>query len=669
MSTATPPANSEVVGDVDQPTPPSETVRVRRSVDRKTVLQLVVPIAVYLVLVLLGITNSNIGIGSLREDPAHPDGLQIGSSKAIRSDEYATASPMWLGQIARDGAEAVEPLSVSGDLFLQLPTGIVSDIVFFDGTALGLGHFIPAEMLFAMRWWLPTLLLFLGLPFWFRQVTGSSRWGYLAAALIFVAPGNAWWSGLAVNMMGFVAAGCALANYATHAVGRGRYVRAALAFVAAGILLARVPTTYQPLAIVVALPFVVSTAIYILTRSMSLRRRIISLAAITLAGLAWTAALFWENRDAVAIGLATVYPGARQSSGESLSLGFIFGATNLGGLSRLGVAGSNQSEISTSFVLLAGVGLVLIVFGGWRAGRHQMWIFLPMVIGVAAWMSWSMITWGPWSGQIPLVNRVPASRAALGVGFLATIGFCMFMAQYRPRGRTKVYAPVVAGAVGGGLSLLGGWRLRSDGTLPGLQVWFVLLAAAVTAVVVFAIVRWPGRWWSMTVAGAAALSLTFTTGPILVGLGDLRTSDTAQKFLSWGAKSRDDGTVWASDSTYVDALMMATGTPSLSSRQMIGPDAAAWKKLDPGGKHEDMWNRGGTHITFDWTDSGVRFSLPFGDQVTISGSPCAVAQRFPTLRHIVSSHRISASCVKEIDRVEWSGQPQYVYAVDVSPRG
>ena len=634
----------------------------RRWQRRSSWLPLAGPLLVYALLVLLGVTNSNIGFSALRDDPAVDDGDQIGQSQAIRSDEYGTESPLWLGEAARGGADAATPLSVSDDLFAQLPDGPASAVVFFDGTLLALGEWMPHEMLFAAKWWLPTLLLFLGLPIWFRQVTGTLRWGYLAALLIFVAPASMWWSGRPVNSLGFVAAGCALAVYGAWALQERRWLRGVAAVVFAGVLLARLPTYYQPLSIVVGVPLVVSTAAVLLVGSTALRRRLAALAAVAVSGAAWTGALFWENREAVAAGLSTVYPGDRQSTGTALSFGQVFGATNLGWLeSMAGTAMPNPSELVTAFTVLAPVTAVLFATAAWRGGRRSAAAMIPLAAFTVLWLSWCTVDWGPMGAAIPLVNRVTDVRAAQGVGYLAILAFCLFMAQWRRHPRWAV--PVIAGGFAAAISAYAG-SVLAQSQLTGLSTTMVWAAAAGTALVVLFLVRWPQSWWPPAVAAIAATALTVTATPVLVGLGDLRSSETATRFMAWGEQSRADGTVWASESESVDSLLTATGTPSLSTRQQIGPDESAWLRLDPDGRYEDLWNRGGLHIRFDWTqDDEITMEQPSPDVVVVKASPCAVAEQFPGFRFAIADAPLADACTTLVDTFRWSGEDHFVYEV------
>lgn len=630
------------------------------------VLAIVLPVLIYLALSIAGVTTSSIGVSSLREDPSRPSGVQLGEPQEIRSDEYATESPIWLGEIARGGQDAVTPLSVSNDLFAQLPDGPISTVVFFDGSLLALGGAVPDEMLFAAKWWLPSLLLFIGLPLWFRAVAGGMRWGYVASVLIALAPASTWWSARPVNTLGFVAAGCLLAIVGARQLDRRSrrgVLLGVLAMLGAGILLARTPTYYQPLAIVIGVPVVLATAAFLLARPVPWGRRLVGLAAITVSGLVWTSLLFLESMEAVEAGLATVYPGDRQSSGDALPVGNVFGATNLAWLRDTGTALppiTNQSEIASSFTVLLVVLGVLFAARPWRGDRTLSWVVGVMTALACFWVTWATVSWGSIGAAIPLVNRVPSTRAAESVGFVATIAFCLFMTQWRtPR---RVAVPATAAAFAGLVSAYGGSSLQD--VMPTLTTWMVWSSAAVVAALVFLVAWRPRSRTTIAAVIAGSVLLSSASAPVIVGLADLRSSDAAQRFLSWGAQARDDGTVWATDDGRLDSLLTATATPSLSGRQQIGPDADAWMRLDPGGVHEDLWNRGGLHVRFVWTDEDVvRFDLPSQDVVRITASPCALDERFDELSHIASSTPLEAPCLTLVDEVRWADADFSIYEV------
>lgn len=624
------------------------------------------PVLAYVVLVLLSITTSSIGFGGMREDPAHPLGWQLGDAPQVRSDEYSTESPIWLGQMAIGSGDAVTPLAVSPDFFAQMPSGPVSSIVFLDGTLLHLGPWLPSGMLFAAKWWLPALLLAIGMPIWFRQVTGSLGWGYLGAALVVVAPANAWWSGRPVNTLGFMFAACALMIHAGRRwADRPRRLPFVVDMLLVGILLARFPSYYQPLAIMIGFPVLLATVGHQLVALKTWPRRVVVLGSAGLSGLLFTGALVVENLPAIKAGLTTVYPGARTSTSQSLPIGQVLGATNFAWVESLSETGQGlgtvPTELVSSFTVLTLVVGLLLAHRPFRGPATMAAAFWPLWVSALFWLSWCTISYGSLGSKIPIVNLVPGFRAQQGAGFVATMAFCVLMAQWRPPGRWRV--PMLAGGTTAFLSAWAGSSLQTT-LLPNLTTVMVWLSAVVAGGVVFAVVRWPQRPAALVAMGAAASLLTFAVNPVLGGLADLRDSGTARFFLDQGRIARERQQVWATDDALLDALLTATGTPTLSTRQQIGPDRSGWLRLDPGGQHADVWNRGGTHIEFTWTDAtDLTFTNPSPDVAMMTGSPCIVAQRMTELRYIVSERPLTGSCLTKVQDITWSGVDRTVYAV------
>ena len=90
---------------------------------------------------------------------------------------------------------------------------------------------------------------------------------------------------------------------------------------------------------------------------------------------------------------------------------------------------------------------------------------------------------------------------------------------------------------------------------------------------------------------------------------------------------------------------------------------AAWSKLDPGGAHEEVWNRGGSYIYFSWTeDEQLTFANPSPDVILISGSPCDVADPVPELT-TVPTRELDDACLRPTGSFAWGGATRWVYAV------
>ncbi|MCR1782660.1 hypothetical protein KVF89_08965 [Nocardioides carbamazepini] len=629
--------------------------------------------AAFVLLCLLGTTTSS--LGAFRVDAERPADGTIGQPQSVRADEFMTETTINLGWITAGGRGIDNPLSVEPNFLTQLPSGPVSAIVFFDGTVAMLGPWLPDDMLFAGRWWLPALLLALGLPAWFRQLTGSRRWGVLATVLIFFSPANAWWSGRPINTLGFMFAGAALLLGGWRDLEHGRRARGFGQLVLAAILIARFPSYYQPFAIVLGFPVLIATVVFMLRQGGPLRTKLVAIGVTGVLSGALTALTMLENLTALRSTLGTVYPGQRVSTGEAQTFGKVFGAPVLGFLEKVqGTAvDTNATEASSSFVVLFLVA-VLVWLGTRRRrpgasvepstpseapGVRAAW--LVWMVATLVWLSWCSIDFGSVGEHLPLLNLVPAIRAANVSGFLAIVAFCLLMSQVREGGR---WLALSAGGGAGVVTALAGWSWHDNG-LPDLRPWMIWISAVVTALVIFVVVRWPRHPAAMSALGLAAVLVGVFVNPIQIGLGDLRGSRAATVMIDAGRDARADDELWASDTPSFDALMFATATPALSARQQLGPNDAAWRVLDPGGAHEDTWNRGGTYVRFVWTDApSISWQNPTIDQIIMSGSPCAVADLEPRLRHVASSIPLDAACL-ELDReVQWDGLRYWLYTVD-----
>jgi hypothetical protein len=620
--------------------------------------RIVIPIAIYLFLTLFGVNQSSIGIDSMREDPAHPEGTMWGKAQPIRSDEWRTSSPFAIGVTASGTEEDLNPLSAPQGFLTALGAGPASGLVLAEATVSEV-DFIPDEMLFAARWWLPYLMLALGAPAFFRNLTGSRHIGWFAAALIACSPATAWWSTgpLAISAVA-IAGSAALQNAHRRATERRWVVTVAWALLSA-VVLARTVMMYAPWVIVLSAALVATAVVALVLDRTSWRTLIAVVGGTGVATLALAAESFRENSDVLHAVTNTVYPGARSATGYAVPFQLLFGATNELRLpDAVGLAGTNQSEISSSFT----IGLLWVLFLVTRrltyASSGHRAAVVTLAIFSLFWLSWCTVSWDRLGLHIPLVNQVAPERAAQVVGVLAIVLLCLVLPACRDRGSVRLAA--AAGAAAALASASAGSLMVAQNAFPAStrSIW---IAAALLAAVVFFITWRPRVPYGYVAAGLLALDLVISVNPVLFGLGDLRDSDAAKMMLAAGEKARDSDTAWVSDSGDIDSLMIATGVPTLSGRQVSGPDVDAWRKLAPG-VDEGVWNRGGSYIFFQWTDSPkIDVTNPSTDVIVVAGSPCAVADKVPSLEYVVSTQPLSKSCLTEKRQFTWAGAPRWVY--------
>jgi hypothetical protein len=506
------------------------------------------------------------------------------------------------------------------------------------------------------------LLLALGMPAWFGYMTGSRRIGWFAFALTVLSPVSAWWSFIPVSVLGPAFFGAAALLKTGNSLHDGRRGHAVAWGIAATLALARTTLTYQPWAIVLVPAIVLATSLRLIAPRAARRAGVAAVCAVGVATIALFAAILLESRDTLATITGTIYPGSRVATGEPNPFQDLFAATSLGVLNETPeIVGSNASELATSFaVLLIWLALLLAHRGLPRRPRYA-WPLVGFLAITALWLAWATVSFGTWGGRIPLMNLVPSKRAADVLGLLAVIAICLVLPRARERGQ-MFFAVVCAGSVTAASAYAG--SLLKAQNVADLSLTGVWLSSVLLGGVVLLITLRPDHWSGYVAATAGAALLVWNSNPVLFGLADLRGSRVASTMMAAGTASREDGALWVTDSYSTDALLVSTAVPSLSGRQIAGPDRDAWSELDPGQAHEDVWNRGASFIWFQWTDDEeLSWSNPSDDVILITGSPCTVADRVSALTNVVANHELNAPCLELDSSFQWGGARRWVYDV------
>lgn len=616
----------------------------------------------FVVLVLFGITTSNVGISDLRQDPANPLGWQFGKSRPIRSDEIHAFSAIVISILATHGAPSLSPLAARADLVHRFPTdGFFEQFVFFDSTMLRAAAVIPDHMLFAAHWWLPSLILLLAMPTWFHQLGRSRRFGWFAAILIVLSPSSAWWSLMPVALIAYTLGGCVLMIAAFQRFQKGQRLAPVAMAVLGGILIAGLPSFYAPWSLLLGLPVLIASTAWILLRGGGWAPRLKSILITGGTAVVFGVGTLLENRDGLQALFNTVYPGSRRVESDPQPLGRLLGAPALGPLQYSEPVGINASELSSSFTVFFVWILVLLLAAQWRLTFRDNIVEWTFGTWSALWIVWITLDLGPMSQKFPLLNLVTPPRAGQVVGVLAVILLGLLLSRWSPPASWRV--PLVAGAA---CTLATGYAasLLKAADLPSLTTALILLVSAAVGVAVAAVTKYPRRLWPLALCIVLAALPVARANPVLAGLGDLRASDTAKAVAAQAPAARAGGKLWAADTPALNTLLLTNGMPSLSGLQRSGPDVAAWQKLDPESAFANKWNRGGGYIFFAWTPGHpTNYVTNDFDAVGVSIDPCTLKSAWQNLDKIVSSLPLEAACLTLDAELQWEGKPAYVYAV------
>jgi hypothetical protein len=620
-----------------------------------------VVLALFSILVLFGITSSSIGIADLRQDPDHPLGWEWGQPRSIRSDEIHAFSAIVISILATHGAPSLSPLAARSDLVHRFPTdGFFETFVFFDSTMLRAAALVPDEMLFAAHWWLPSLILLLSMPTWFHQIGGARRFGWFAAILILLSPSNAWWSMMPVALIAYTLAGCTLMISAYQRFAKGERLLPSLLAGLGGILIAGLPTFYAPWSLMLGLPILIGSALWVLLRNGPLAPRLMGVGVTGVTAVIFGVGTLLENREGLRALMETVYPGARRVAADPQPLGRILGAPALGPLQFDEPAGINASELSSSFTVFFIWVFVIMVAAQWKPSIREHVVLWTVGGWSLLWLLWISLDLGEGSQGIPLLNLVTPPRAVQVIGVLAIILLALVLSHWKDPHSWRI--PILAGAACGLATGYAASLLRAS-DLPGISTELIMLTGFLLGSAVALVTRYPGRIWPLALCAVLAALPVLSVNPLISGLGDLRVSETARTVAAEAPALREDGKLWAADTPALNTLLLANGVPSLSGLQRSGPVAAEWERLDPSRAEAHKWNRGGGYIFFTWTP-GKALSMETNefDAVGVRIDPCELRQKWQNLDRIISSQPLESGCLRLDKELQWQGKPAYVYA-------
>jgi hypothetical protein len=623
-----------------------------------------VPLLGYIVAVATAATTSSLGVASLRQDPAHPLGAILGGPQPLRSDEWLTQTPIELGVLAL-GHSSHSPLAQSPDLVFQIPSGQPFESAFFLETIpLRLGALLPDAQLFAATRALPLLVVLLTLPPLLRRFGASRPQSWLGVLLTVLAPTSLWWSFTPVRILAFASLGgyLLIAAHDRWSEEGGRFSRviACLQAALAGIVIAQLTTYYVPWGLTVGVPVVVATVMWLLW-SVPRRPGLLVLAIGGATGGLLLALTLWENQAALTAALDTVYPGSRRSGGAAVAPFQLFGAPGLfKSAGAVDAALPNASEIASAF-------LICLVWAGLLRGRLNRTVSSAqraaqwgLTASVLVWVAWCTVSWGRLGEDLPVLNFVPAARAAQTVGYTSALVLILVLSRTSSVG---VWRALPVAAVCGLVTAYGVSNLQS--ALPPLSTAEVWSASVAVIVLVWAVTAFPHSWAPVVAVGLALAWSGHSVNPINFGLGDLRDSASAHLLRDLGEEARANHTWIAADSPFVSAVLVANGAPSLTGYQVSGPDKQAWQQLDPSGTYEDEWNRGASFLRMDFIDSGAtpRVTNPNPDVIQVSVDPCVLADSSLDVGYVISTQPLHRPCVRETSTFTWSGRTNHVYAL------
>jgi hypothetical protein len=607
--------------------------------------------SIFLVLVFAGINFSNMNALSTNSKN------MVGVSREIRSDEYLRSTPMTLASKNQKSNIAQYSQMSEGNSQNALK---VYDVINFDQW---IAKKLPNNQYYSYTFLSGIFILVIFLPLLLNRFGLPMNLGAIGALIIILSPGNVWWSFQVGTIIGRFSAFFYFALIALDA-GKRKISRVAFS-IASGWIFSTLFYFYQPWVIVCCILF--APLILSITLQNRLQWRYL-LVILSSAAVLLSSALF-ANLSNYRIIRNAIYPGTREfSGGVSNVFDWMFTAPLNFALFLPGMTinSTNQSEISLGFAVLLFVGASLIILN--TRFRFNSSAFL-LLTGFLVIIFWTLLPVPAFPGN--LLAFIPPQRALTFWTTASPLVLLFALAEKTVSSQSnklnqahenfelikivKRFGIVISLTVGI-LTLTSSIYLRSY-VVPSSNIWNIPVSIIVTLSV-----------WCILVQRRYLKGLVIFL--LIAGMNSLPVNplvrSTDQYFkneLSNIITKQPSNTVWVSNSMYIDAYLIANGTPSLSGQQFYGPKITAWRILDPLEESKKYWNRGAAYVVFSFKSelSSPVISAPNTDTIVVEIDPCSELLNKLRANRLASTTSLdSAPCLKLIDRTS-SPFPLYIY--------
>jgi len=544
----------------------------------------------------------------------------FGEPRGIRSDEWLVQTPGIISEARLPEAFAWHNPTIGADaapMLMGLPTRHVSTIL----RPQYWGFFLlDLERGFSWFWSYRIVSCLLGVYLLLYCLTrGRPGLSLVGSLWCFYSPFVQWWLSATVpELIGNLSLGFySIVSLLTSTTPLGIWV-SALGVLIFGVSFAL--QLYPPFQIPLAwfgVALLVSTMCSPVARRKAkamFRVRLVALATASLCSMLAIASYLLATRETLSSISRTAYPGVRSLSGGGFEL-----ARFMSGLAALLMGEQSYPDSlgniceASSFLMIWPLALLCLLTA---RPRKVFSATVPIAAYLIAMSSYVLLGWPPFLAKVTLLNQVPSGRAMIGIGLANVCFSVMLLARFGSLPR-KGHAVLVLGVLVGGA----GWVSLMKS---GYGDFFTTPELAVCGVVLLAILL-PFIFQKRAAFGFAIVTLSLATAatinPVVTGLRPLLNNKLtdAVRLLPFRLQSEP---VLVFGGFVVPQLFEASGLQVITGSKFV-PDLEFWKKLDPDGRHTEIYNRY-AHVVFEPKPdpSNSEMILNQADLVTVLAAPC-----------------------------------------------
>ena len=548
-----------------------------------------IAIVIFILCIIFEISGSSIGCWKeFLELQEVDDGVIIGKSRAIRSDEWSVLTPMTFSQVF-DGFKYFSNIIRGGntDVFMVYGLPILNLVQIFRPFQIGF-LFLGVAKGLSFFWCGRFIALFM-VTFELGMILTKKKklLSFIMSILITLAPIVQWW--FAVNGIVEIFVFGELAVILLHKYMNTQNFKKRCIYLlgmiicAGGYILVIYPAWQIPM-FYVFLALAISVIITNRKNCKITRKDIISILIAMLIFICCMTYIFLTSWNTIKAVMNTVYPGARmETGGQAISKYFQYPSNLFYPYNQEGVD-KNVCEESTMFTLFP-IGIILAVISLIKDKKKD--VFLITLLIIYGFLSiWCIIGFPTIIAKLTLLSNVQSSRAILAVGFIDILILVRSISNKKMPVKKSIamVSSIILSII---ISMLCKKYNQNHITITRLVKIFIIDTG-----IFYLLFRYQSKYVKGLLSCSIVAIMIISGGmvnPLRRGTDVIYNSEIIKQVQQI---QKEENGKWIVEGTnfHTGNFILMAGVPVINSTNTY-PDMEKWYKIDTEKKYEDVYNR------------------------------------------------------------------------------
>ena len=563
--------------------------KIKKYVDLIYKYRFYIALVIFLLCVIFEISGSSIGMWKQFITSDTSEGVLLGKSRGIRSDEWAVYTPMLFSQV-KDGFNYFSNVIRGGntDVFIIYGLPVLNLVQIFRPFLLGF-IFLGATKGLSFFWCGRVIALFLVTFELVMMLTNKNKLlSFIGSIMISLSPIIQWWFGVCGTSELFIYGGLLLILLKNYLITSDFWKRCLYLLLidifAGGYVLIFYPAWQVPMAyafLAIAIWIIIDN---IKECKISLKDIISIVIALIVFGLSM-GYIFSRSIETIKTVMNTVYPGARCELGGSVGKRYFYYIMNIFLPFKESGLLTNTCEESLFFTLFP-MGIIISIVNMVKTKKKD--ILTITLLSAYVFLSfWCIIGYPKIIAKITLLSNSQASRSLMAVGFL-DIALLLRSLSIMKEPLKKATSIIIAVLLSICLVVI---------TVIGYKGYFTIKAMSLCMFIMcvylfYCICRYKAKYvnYLFTIGITFVMFMTGATiNPVRIGTKVVYNDNLINEIQKINEAESGNWIVEELGFPNTNYLLMA-GASTINSTNVY-PDLEKWHKIDKEKKYEDVYNR------------------------------------------------------------------------------